>query len=514
MKAKTNNTISPSDKETQMGKPRLETVFWYALGGVTLGLYLFWHLKASWNFSVPWPDESWFLWPSISFAENNTLFSPELNPARTIMWMPPGYMVIMGTLFKIFGFSFSFARWVSFFFMVGVFVLLATWIKKTGLGIFGLLILSVFYLNRYFIYAGNIARMEALLLLVVIAGYYLLYLGKIWPGLALLGCTPLIHPNGMYFLVAAVVGARLEMGYQDVLHYLKAHWKQAFLLLIPITLWILYGVYILQNLDAFHEDMLYQFFRKSQRNIPYLSLPNLINLAAVIACLSLLIKFKLKGALLLALGTAGKIASLVGQEICYQVHDSLFFLAFALVVMLIAREIITRYRLVVCRQNENFLMGAFCLLLLGSNLYAGRIENPFEYARGIEWCNMSLNKESPFITAGDRKFFADYLQKLASKDGKPITVRFEPEAEALFYAHLRGKPLQFSQPVFCYSEPDVRILHITYSRPDWNFFTLKYELGRADIDTTNTQNLVYERNNTEKWFVILSDRVLINTRKL
>jgi len=497
----------------RMDSFRLDTLFWYALGGVTLGLYLFWHLKASWNFSIPWPDESWFLWPSISFAEGNTLFSPELNPARTIMWMPPGYMVIMGSLFKVFGFSFALARWVSFYCMVGVFVLVASWIKKTGLGIYGLLILSAFYLNRYFIYAGNIARMEALLLLVVIAGYYLLYLGKTWPGLALLGCAPLIHPNGMYFLVASLLGWRLEMGLNDILRYVKAHWKQAFLLLIPVALWILYRLYILQHLEAFHEDMLFQLSRKCQRNIQYLSFPNLIYFIIVFACLSFLIKFQLKGALMLSLGAAGKIACLVGQEICYQVYDSLFFLALSLVIMMIGREIIIRYRLTNHRQGENFLMGLFCLSVLMVNIYTGRIENPFRYARGIEWCNMSLNKESPFITSGDRKFFADYLQSLSSTDGKPLSVRFEPEAESLFYAHLKGERLQFSQPVFCYSEPDVRILHITYSQPDWNFFTLKYELKQANIDTTSYNGLVYERNGTEKWFVKLSSRVLVNGQK-
>src|SRR5258706_521821 len=72
------------------------------------------HLAVGVAFPIPWPDESLFLWPAIAFAKSTALFSPELNPHRDVFWMPPGYAIIIGTLFKITGASLVIARWFAF----------------------------------------------------------------------------------------------------------------------------------------------------------------------------------------------------------------------------------------------------------------------------------------------------------------------------------------------------------------------------------------------------------------
>ena len=98
--------------------PWADIAYWVLLTLVA-GSVLFSHHQLGFKYPMPWPDEGSFLWQAISFQENNTLFATELNPDRPVFWMPPGYMVWSGFLFKITGFSFVFARFLSSAYVFG-----------------------------------------------------------------------------------------------------------------------------------------------------------------------------------------------------------------------------------------------------------------------------------------------------------------------------------------------------------------------------------------------------------
>src|SRR5438105_2633552 len=93
--------------------PRAERIlFWFSVVLVAAACVAR-HVVAGLTMPVPWPDESAFLWQAIAVQRTNSLFAPELNALREVFWMPPGYMIAVGALFKITGASLVAARWFS-----------------------------------------------------------------------------------------------------------------------------------------------------------------------------------------------------------------------------------------------------------------------------------------------------------------------------------------------------------------------------------------------------------------
>src|SRR5689334_2756763 len=72
---------------------------------VALAAYLVRRHLVGLRFPVPWPDEGSFLWQALAFRDRGSLFAPEVNPEREALWMPPGFLVLEGLLFKVLPFS-------------------------------------------------------------------------------------------------------------------------------------------------------------------------------------------------------------------------------------------------------------------------------------------------------------------------------------------------------------------------------------------------------------------------
>ena len=123
------------------------------------------HIAADYTLPPPWTDEASFLWPAYAFASNNSLRAPQYNPDRDIFWMPPGYMVIVGTAFKITGLSLEAARWFSWVCTVLSFVMLVMFVGRYPVSVVSTGLLSLFFLSSAAVAIGNVARMDALLLL-------------------------------------------------------------------------------------------------------------------------------------------------------------------------------------------------------------------------------------------------------------------------------------------------------------------------------------------------------------
>ena len=81
---------------------------------------------------MPWPDEGSFVWQALAFRDNWSLFAPELHPGRDVLWMPPGFMVLEGTIFKILPFSLNLSRTLSAMFLCGAFGCLAACVRHYG----------------------------------------------------------------------------------------------------------------------------------------------------------------------------------------------------------------------------------------------------------------------------------------------------------------------------------------------------------------------------------------------
>ena len=81
--------------------------------GVLLLAALVVRLCMPFEFPIPWNDETVFIAPAHTLSIEGTFFVDALNAERVVMWMPPGYMLLLAGVFKVVGYSFDIARWVS-----------------------------------------------------------------------------------------------------------------------------------------------------------------------------------------------------------------------------------------------------------------------------------------------------------------------------------------------------------------------------------------------------------------
>ena len=100
-----------SEKGERSSSRAVELAYW-ALVGAALAAYAIAHRSLGLSFPIPWPDEASFMWPAIAVAERSSLLAPELNPERPLCWMPPVYMLVQGAIFKLTGFTLTWARWL------------------------------------------------------------------------------------------------------------------------------------------------------------------------------------------------------------------------------------------------------------------------------------------------------------------------------------------------------------------------------------------------------------------
>src|SRR5881394_638765 len=176
---------------------RWQNALYACLFGVWAIAFLWTERAHDLTFPVPWPDEGSFLWPALAFRDHLTLYAPELNPAREIFWMPPGFMALEGMIFKVVSFSLDRARFLSALYFVGAILCLVVQVRGSRARFGHALLIGVFTFAPIFQLVGNTARMESLVLLLACAGFLLLDRGKA-AGLGVLAAGPLVHPNGMF----------------------------------------------------------------------------------------------------------------------------------------------------------------------------------------------------------------------------------------------------------------------------------------------------------------------------
>ncbi len=188
---------------------------WFALPLVSAALAL---LVVRWRigfqFPVPWPDETSFISPAFTMARSGSLFDPSLNPDRLTMWMPPGYSLFLAVFFRLFGYGFGLARWLSAACVLGSLGLIArlAWTRLSGRDrTLASWAAGAAFASPYVLISGNIARMEALFCLMILAALSFGLAGRAYVMAALVASAAIVHFNAVYFVpaVAAEFGARL-----------------------------------------------------------------------------------------------------------------------------------------------------------------------------------------------------------------------------------------------------------------------------------------------------------------
>jgi len=467
------------------------------------------HCLASYTLPVPWPDEASFLWPAIAFARDNTLFAPQLNPTRPLLWMPPGYMLVLGAIFKVVGFSFGLARALSLGFMLGAFVLLFRMTQKHGQRLAALAFLGVFMLHPSVVVVGNVARMESLLLLGVCAGFLLLEGGRLFPGMAVLALLPLIHPNGVYFVLGG-----LALGvYRHRCH--RARWRpgRAGLILgaVALAAWAGYLLYVAFHWDAFLTDMAYQLRRKSRQELlSALGSRKTIGLAAAaVLCLVYGLASRLPAVWALFLGIPALAARTLGHEMWYRLFESLFLLMLAVAALhalLHAASAVQKWKPAYVRPICNV---AAVVLILAGLWRCDQLEGVVRLPRQMQWAGMGISDGPGYITRADIEKVRSFLRSVASEESarlrlkegpRPTTVEIWPQADSLFFHDMDGPALRLACPTFHTARPDACIIHVSRYKASWADQRLGSAFRKAGIDPDADRDILHERDGTEKWY--------------
>ncbi len=272
-------------------------------GLAVLGVHPLLHFQ----FPPPWPDETSFISPAYAFAQNGSFFDPGMNPDRDVMWMPPGYMLILAGLFRIFGYSFGLARFASSLATAAALVVIAriAWTTARDRFSSGAVVAAAF-LSPYVLINANIARMDAFVVLGGVLALAACLARRPNLAAAIVLCSGLIHFNAVYF-VPPVLAALWW-------HKARPAWIDCAALAVACVLWGAYATYALNNWPGFLQDMGVQFAAK--RVTEWRWPPWFLVVAIVVAGL---LAFRRRGqpAFVAVFGCCFLVLAYVGRELWY-----------------------------------------------------------------------------------------------------------------------------------------------------------------------------------------------------
>jgi hypothetical protein len=460
----------------------------------TIAVSLYAHKKAGFNFPQPWPDESQLLWQAISFQEGNTLLAPQLGEDRPVLWMPPGYFVALGTVFKVTGFSLAKARWFSWMCWLASYLALIVFFadRRPRLLYWGLI--SIVLLDSYFVVMGNMARMEALVMALALWGFVLLKRNKDWYGLGLLAAAVIVHPNGCYFLLA---GGLWFLG-RHRLSWPKPSPGSVALLAVLLIGSLVFLACVAMNWQGFVHDMHLQFREKLGNDIKasFLMPKYLFVSASFLALFLFSMFFKPDMLLQLLMGYASVVVRLVGNEQWYVV-----FVPLSLLILVLSGLDTLALLMEKLRSNMKVLrtavmcLGAVPCVWLGMRI--GMIEPVSSYPARMEWAGFLMSPPEPYILPADvEKVTSLILEKLVP--AKTNTVLFSPGADALFFWSASKGRFTISEPLFRKPAPDIVVVR--------SHFFCKGPWGNGNAKAFNKwgilpEDMVYSRDESSKWFI-------------
>jgi hypothetical protein len=478
-----------------MKKKTIFDAAYYSLAALFVFAFVWVHFVADFTFPVPWPDEAVFVQQAISFQQHGSLLSPQLNPSRDVFWMPPGYMLLLGAFFKLAAPGLFAARLFSLILTTLVFIVITAFLRDERSRLFLLTLSGLFFLNRFFVIMGNIARMEPLLILGVVTAMLLFYGAKPYKAILLLFLLPLVHPNAVYFLLVGLLWFVVQE------YYLKeesrANLSDRLLIIAALMLVAGYLVYAALHWGDFISDVTYQLARKGKRN---LALPFTAWSSRVFLCVSFLAfilslaQKKRKLILLTLFAVAAWMVNKIGQELWYQVFDSFAYLLIGIVVIQLLNP-------------KQSLIQFAALFLVAVYIFAGleEIENPRGYPFSMKWVDMRVPAGVEYFTRADKDKIRGLIEENKRKEGL-LRVKFYPSGDALFFHDMEGKTIRSIYPaqealIFPPQRHDLFLVHLSrYEPKGWGWSYLPWILEDAKIDTMDKKYLLFERNSTEKWY--------------
>jgi len=424
------------------------SVFVWMISGVSL------------TFPVPWPDESSFLWQAIAVQEHNQLFAPQLSVERDVMWMPPGYAIVMGFIFKLTGFSLPLARWTSAGFVMLAFGTVLLAFMKHRAAPWLLVLLGLFLLSSRVVLAGNFARMEALMMFQVFAGVLLICRGKWYLALSVIALSPLVHPNGLHFCLPAGALFLWHVFRRD--KTLLPGTLDRFYIGCVVVAWSSYAWYVSQHWPGFLSDMQFQADAKNQLWALYGGLQgqlrkvhNLFSLAVLLPSLVFLRSDISRFLILISISLLS--LNLVSIGLSYAVFEAAAMLVSSILCVVLLLDVASRR----WHQAKALQVAAATatLLLIGLQLHWGYLEERIGDPAALAFEDVKADTDNTWITDEERAAVRDYLLSLPESEGTPIMVMFLPSADGLLLNEFRNSNIEFVAQTFKQRKVDIMIHH-------------------------------------------------------
>ena len=492
-----------------LARPGHRIAFWL-LALIFMGGYVWLHIRAGYTFPTPWADEVAYLWQGIALARSGSPVAPELVPNTHLMWIPPGFMVVNALFFRALGFSLDLARWLSAGEVLVFFGALCGVARRLRAPISSLVLSGLFLWSARFVLAGNIGRMEALVLCFVGLGLVLQSRGRLVSGLALAACAPLVHPNGVLFLAAAVAFVLLQ---PDLAARLRAAGRRQWIVLVVVVCFYMgWAIYTAAHWTEFTMQMGAQFNRKIDRDSVLFAfdLEDWSFLALAVAGLVWGFRRHALATLLCCYSIGAWLTYSIGLEMWYLVnrHVGVLFLALAAIELAQVMRMPERAKAFVAPGIVFALLLAFWL----TNTLPFPPGDPQRLADTRMFAEIKPDWERVNHSALEK--VAERLA-LYNDCHRRIVVRVYPRADSLLlYEKLGGEsailfsahPRVFSSlrerdPRYIPPDWDAYVIHLTYEPVPYSLSERNLAFTDAEIDSRSRDHLVFFDGPYEQWYL-------------
>ncbi len=487
------------------GHSLLRDLSWAGVLLLALATSFILHRRAGLTFPLPWPDEAVFLWPAEMLAERGTWIAPQLNDSRPILWMPPGYTVLMAAIFRWVPLSLVLSRWISWIFSAAAVAGLLVLYRRQRSTLAILPVVGALAIVPTWVIMGNIARMEGLLLCTTVCGFLLVSSERQWKGIALLGMGPLIHPNGVVFLAAGVVSVILSLRRRNA-----RLTNTDFVAVSAVALlYIGYAILVFRYRAAFFDDMRYQFARKASWSV----------IGALLAPRSLFLALGIAGAAFASwriwgrprpsywLTVASCVIPVLSGEMWYIVFGDLGILLLLAEWLDIAATMGFAVLGLFGLSSRAIQWLTISVLVAASAIslrfarWLGVTASPVDLPGDLSWDCMRM-RAAPYLEQAERRAMVEAVSRLSQRL-HASRIQFQPPSDGLLILAERSSEYLPFFPIFTEKKHDLLVIHQASEWRDCGFD------GSAPVEQNGRSErplFHYDRDSGHRWYVFQPPR--------
>ncbi len=474
------------------------------LGTVFLSAYA--HVQAGFTLPTPWNDEPWYLWSSISMAENGTYFSESLNPDRVVL-MSILYQAPLALLFKWIGFSFALARGVSWVYLMVSYAGVLVLVRRHSFPLISAAVASLFYLGSSAVVAGNMCRPEAMVWALVVWSYVCADHGDWWKAMALSGVAVLVHQVAIVYFAGVLFVFCLQMlesrkwigpRRQDLFLLGVAGACLAGYLAVLLTHFHSAAADLLEAADEPFKQTLWERFFQSNKT------PWLVGFGGLL----ILSQWRFRRLRLpVVLAGAAYAVMLLRPQMWYEIYNQMAFMWLTLILPWLAVSVMEigmdcGERRVSGRMRTAILLVVYlvsALPMLRMCYAHGFITGPRHYPAKLGWGSGMQMDSAPYITQQDIQAVTAEIHKHA-EEGQSYRVFFMPEGDALFFhGKMPANTIPY-QGVRTRVRGDMAVFRFSRHPPAWwtDQYVRKWwnQYGGDGIEP------FHKRDGTERWYLI------------